>query len=368
MVNNSNYYTRLGLPRNAAQEEIRSAYFEAARKLHPDTNPEKGAVELFLQVQEAYEVLSNPEKRAAYDAKLTLNESTAPAVSVNVIYSRSSIPYLNEPQLVYVLLEMISVPEAGKDTSTPLNICLVLDRSTSMQGARMDMVKANAIQMLRQMRPKDLISIVAFSDRAEVVVNSTHPTDISKIESRISMLQPGGSTEIYQGLEAGIEQLRRSLSQAYINHLILLTDGRTYGDEADCLRLAEEVANEGIGISGLGIGHEWNDAFLDNLASRNGGSSMYISAPRDLRKYLEQKFSNLEKVYAEKVVLELKQNDNVELRYTFRLQPESGQLTTQGPIRVGNIVEFEKPEYPYGIHDKRSAGRDDGINSGEGLR
>ena len=57
------YYAILGILRNATEEEIKSAYFEAARKLHPDRNEAPGETELFLQVQQAYEVLSNPKRR-----------------------------------------------------------------------------------------------------------------------------------------------------------------------------------------------------------------------------------------------------------------------------------------------------------------
>jgi Ca-activated chloride channel family protein len=340
MASGSNYYALLGIPRNADPVEIRSAYFEAARRFHPDTNPDADANERFLQVQEAFEILSNPEKRANYDAHLILKEEPPPSIKFNAIFSRSTLPRLDEPQLVYALLEMISVPDpAESDSTTPLNLCLVLDRSTSMQGARMDMVKANTIQMVRQMRPQDTISIVTFSDRAEVLVPSTRAADLSKIESRISMILPGGGTEIFHGLDAGINQLRRRVGANTISHLILMTDGRTYGDEEACIRLAEEVSEEGISISGLGIGHEWNDIFLDNLASAGGGNSMYISAPRDLHRYLETKLSNLEKIYAEHVILDVETGPDVELRYAFRLQPESGSLPTQKPIRLGSIVQ-----------------------------
>ena len=70
MIQEQDYYTILGLPRNATVEEIRQSYFEAARRFHPDTNTAPGDTELFLGFQEAYEVLSNPKKRAKYDLTL----------------------------------------------------------------------------------------------------------------------------------------------------------------------------------------------------------------------------------------------------------------------------------------------------------
>ena len=63
------YYEVLGLNKNATESEIKSAYRKLARKYHPDVNPkDKTAEEKFKEVNEAYEVLSDPEKRKRYDA------------------------------------------------------------------------------------------------------------------------------------------------------------------------------------------------------------------------------------------------------------------------------------------------------------
>ena len=88
----------------------------------------------------------------------------------------------------------------GRKISPPLNVCLVLDRSTSMQGERMDAVKAAAIELVRQMRPDDILSIVTFSDRAEIIVPAVRQMDRTDAETKISMLRTGGGTEIFRGL------------------------------------------------------------------------------------------------------------------------------------------------------------------------
>lgn len=263
MTKKQDFYELFGLARNASVEEIRQAYFEAARRLHPDKNLAPGETELFLGVQEAYETLSNPKKRAKYDETLPPETKPDKPLDLKISYSRKSLLHLEEPQLIYSILEL-SIPENVTAPPSPsLNLCLVLDRSTSMQGANMDVVKATAIQIMRKLKPQDIFSVIAFSDRAEVVIPATRSTDLAKQEAYIHMLQTSGGTEIFSGLEMGYKEILRNLSRSQINHIILLTDGRTYGDEPKCLDLAQQASNQRIGISGLGIGSEWNDNFLD---------------------------------------------------------------------------------------------------------
>ena len=337
-MNNRDYYTILGLRRNASPEEIRQAYFEAARHLHPDKNIAPGETELFLGVQEAYEVLSNLKKRARYDASLPPEEAPKVLLEQKILFSRPGLLHLDEPQIIYVMLEFCIPTGIEKRPEPPLNLCLVLDRSTSMQGSNMDVVKATAIRIMHKLKPEDLFSVVAFSDRAETIIPATHITELNKQEARIQMLQPSGGTEIFSGLEQGYNEILRNVSRSRVNHIILLTDGRTYGDEANCINLAKHAAERSIGISGLGIGSEWNDNFLDKLAALTGGSSMYVPRPQDIQHALLDKFSQLGNAYAEETRLEFGSLPGIELRYAFRLQPEAGVLSFESPTMLGPIA------------------------------
>jgi Ca-activated chloride channel family protein len=291
-----------------------------------------------LGIQGAYEVLSNPQKRAKYDASLPPEKAPEFLLDQKILFSRQCLSRSNEPQVIYVMLEF-SVP-AGLKTrpAPPLNLCLVLDRSTSMQGRNMDVVKATAVQIMRQLKPQDIFSVVTFSDRAETIIPATHSTELSKQEARIQMLQPSGGTEIFSGLELGYNEIVRNVNRSQVNHIILLTDGRTYGDESKCISLAQQASKRGIGISGLGIGSEWNDNFLDELASLTGGSSMYIPRPQDIQHVLLDKFNQLGKAYAEETRLEFESTEGVELHYAFRLQPEAGILSFTSPVMLGPVI------------------------------
>ena len=67
MARNPDYYKTLGVEKKASQDDIKKAYRKLARQYHPDTNKDAGAEERFKEVSEAYDVLSDPEKRKKYD-------------------------------------------------------------------------------------------------------------------------------------------------------------------------------------------------------------------------------------------------------------------------------------------------------------
>ncbi len=115
--------------------------------------------------KKAYEVLSNPKRRILYDATLPRDETPPSFIKHKVEYSRPNLVHLNEPRLIYVLLEISPREVDQKLPAPPLNLCLVVDRSTSMQGEKMDVVKAAASQLVQTLRSQDIFSVVAFSDR-----------------------------------------------------------------------------------------------------------------------------------------------------------------------------------------------------------
>ncbi len=257
--------------------------------------------------------------------------------------------------MLYVILELGAPAEAREAPSPPLNVCLVLDRSTSMQGEKMDIVKAAAIQVMRNLRVQDILSVVAFSDRAEVIIPASYHEEKTRLEAKIQMIRPSGATEIYQGLETGVKEVMRSLDSKRINHIILLTDGHTYGDEQQCLALASKLAEHGIGISGMGIGQEWNDIFLDVLSIRAGGSSAYMAQPQDIKRLLLEKFNALAQTYAEDVILDTKLVEGIELTYAFRLHPDPSPIALdENALHLGSILQDSSTEiiFEYMIYPK----------------
>jgi Ca-activated chloride channel family protein len=206
-----------------------------------------------------------------------------------------------------------------------------------MRGQRLDQVRSATLAILKDLQASDSACIVAFSDRAEVVVTPEQAKDVAVARSRLSLLQAGGGTEIGQGLELGMTELERNFSREGVNHLILLTDGRTYGDEEVCLRIAEQAASRGVTLNGVGIGADWSDRLLDDLASRSGGNVLFLDTPKAVTDLLQRIFDSLGKVFANRVRLEGAFADQVDLRSTYRLLPDPMPMGDSLPMTLGHL-------------------------------
>ncbi|NJN54864.1 MAG: VWA domain-containing protein, partial [Anaerolineae bacterium] len=96
-------------------------------------------------------------------------KTTMVDLDIELTLSRDQIEVTDTDQRLYLLVD-IRPPKQSSGQQLPLNLCLVIDRSTSMQGRRLDAVKAAVELVLDNLTPADVLSIISFSDRAEVVV------------------------------------------------------------------------------------------------------------------------------------------------------------------------------------------------------
>lgn len=285
------------------------------------------------------------------------NNST-PKFQVSLLDSGSQLRQTDSTQILYLLANIRPPASARPKNNLPLNISLVIDRSTSMKGERINKVKAAAGHIIEKLSSQDYISIIAFSDRADVVVASTQPESPSDLLSRTNGIIPSGGTEIFQGLAAAYKEIRQVDLSKHVNHIILLTDGHTYGDSQLCLELAEKASQLGIGISGFGIGSEWNDTFLDALVSLSGGQSGYIQEPEQIIHLLRQRIQSLGTVYAHNTRIKLELPPNLAIRQVFKLTPffqplkiHNDQIPAgaiEGRIPLGILLELEVTKLPNG--------------------
>jgi len=353
-------YEILGVSPLATQEEIRRAYRALVRRYHPDSGTEEASATRFLEIHQAYELLSDPARRRAYDRlHRERQERRTTSFWWEVILSRQRLPALPEDQLVYVLVEIYPSKRVPV-RRVPLNLVLVIDRSTSMQGDRLDYVKSATHYIIEDLDQEDVLGIVAFNDRAEVIVPSRPLTNREYVHSRISSIWASGGTEMLQGLLMGLEQVRRFHSQDRISHLLLLTDGHTYGDEEACIVEARRAGQEGIGISTFGIGEDWHETFLSTLARETGGGCVYISDPTQARRALRETVRGLCDIAVRDLWLTPRFSQQARMESVFRCNPDVERLRPAGdeinlgalPVdaRLSVLLEIAVAPMPPGKH------------------
>jgi Ca-activated chloride channel homolog len=170
--------------------------------------------------------------------------------------------------------------EAGElDRDLPLNLCLILDRSGSMKGQPMKMVKQAAKRIVDGMSYGDRLSIVAFDHRGTVLVSNQFLADPESIKAQIDRLQPSGGTAIDEGMKLAIEELAKG-KQDTVSRAFLLTDGENeHGDNDRCLKLAKLATEHHLTIDSLGFGDAWNQDVLEAIADAGGGTLCHIEKP-----------------------------------------------------------------------------------------
>lgn len=325
------YYAILGVAPSADMEEIKKAYRHLVRQYHPDAQKVPGTTLLFRQVQEAYDLLSDPALRGAYDrGRAEAGLSPDAPIRWNFLANRQNLAVIQEEQMIYVLIDIAAAKQLNSQDRLPLNLCLVLDRSTSMQGQRLDQVKAATYRLIDSLAPQDALGIVTFSDRAEAVWPSQPVGDTIRIKSRVAAIQAGGGTEIFQGMMAGLNEIERKRGPQSVSHLLLLTDGQTYGDEERCLAQAVEAKKRSISISCLGLGDDWNDTLLDAIANRSGGISAYIASAAEVQNLFQERVRGLGALYADDVQLAIRCLEGCRLNSAFKLVPYLLQVNSEG--------------------------------------
>jgi len=321
MAERADYYSVLGVPYNATPEQITIAFSQQVERF-PEEARDPNSNAAFRLLITAYKILNDADSRAAFDQTLGTQAITGGPRPLNIqlLASQTTLPSLKETQIQYVLLEIVANPELLQKR-TPVNFCLVIDRSTSMNGDRINRVKAAASLIADQLEPEDTISVVVFSDFAEIVAPADAARNIQLIKAKISQISTGGATEILKGLRLGLFELHKTRKASGINHLVLLTDGHTYGDEKACVELAERAAQDDISISAVGIGHKWNDQFLDELVAPSGSSSAYLESPELIVSHLQERIRSLSRTFAHSIQLELEATPGLEVRAVNRLAP-----------------------------------------------
>ncbi|NIV32606.1 MAG: VWA domain-containing protein, partial [Anaerolineae bacterium] len=177
-----------------------------------------------------------------------------------------------------------------------------------------------------------------FSDRAQLVLQGARGMDKSAARTAINSIQSGGGTEILQGLQLGLDRVREWHREETISHLILLTDGQTYGDEEECLEAAKAAGTEKISLTLMGVGSDWNDKLLDEMARLSGApdASVYIDSTSKIAEAFHSRIDGLGNIFARDLVMSVHLAPQITMKEIFRVSPQINRLySTDSQISLG---------------------------------
>ena len=192
----------------------------------------------------------------------------------------------------------------------PLNIAIVLDRSGSMQGAKLANVKKAADYLIDKLNDKDILSIVVFESGVGVLQKSAPVTDKKSLHEIVSTIVTGGGTNLGGGMVEGFNQVKSHYKSGYVNSVLLLSDGIANEGIHDVPTLQSMAkkwfTNESISISTFGVGTDYNENLMTALAENGGGNYYYIKEPNMIPKVFEKEISGLLTLVAKQATLTFK--------------------------------------------------------------
>ena len=212
------------------------------------------------------------------------------------------------PQEVVVKIDLTAAGHKTKFKRTPLNLAVVLDRSGSMTGAKIEKARQAAMGLVDQLAPGDLFSLIAYSDHAEVLVPAQELQDKEAVKSRISQIRPGGSTALHAGVQLGATQIQRHLSSRRINRVILLSDGLAnvgLSSPRDLRQLGHALSERGISVTTIGVGDDYNEDLMAGLAEASDANYYYVKDTEKLPAIFAKELGELVTVAAREVRIEI---------------------------------------------------------------
>lgn len=285
--------------------------------------------------------------------------SQSGAISVEVIPGRK-YALANSPAREQFLLEFRTAESVPFGHRPPLNICLVIDRSGSMEGEPLEYVKRACSYVVDLLNPNDVLSIVTFEETVDVLMPPRRVANRDLIKQHIQRLETGNTTNIYDGLALGSQQILSAQEPGRVARMLLFTDGEpTTGikDFQSLVQHAGEIKKRGITITFLGFGYEFNEELLAGMAKRSGGNYYYIQKPELIPEVFRAELDKLFTIAASNLTLKLRTARWVVLRQVYGHNVPFGQREVSlnlADLEKGTdldvVIDLEFQNHPLGLY------------------
>jgi len=221
-----------------------------------------------------------------------------------------------------------------------MNLVVVVDASGSMgEAGKIEFVRDGLVLMLDSLDENDTLSIVTYESSAKIQMGPTLVTEENKpeIEKVINDIHSGGSTNLYEGMVTGYELAMKNITDGEAVHrIMLLSDGLVTAGVADTdtiLGKSAEYNDEGIGITTIGVGVDFNFELMYELANQGSGNFYFLDEGSKLIEVFQHEIEYLLTPVADnlKISFNLPEGFYVEDIYGFDFKEEGGEVVLLGP-------------------------------------
>ena len=161
-------------------------------------------------------------------------------------------------------------------------VVLIIDKSSSMEGKKMELARLASIGVVENLRPIDMVGVLIFDNSFQWAVPIRKAEDRNLIKRLVAGITPDGGTQIAPALTEAFRKAQPS--KATFKHIVLLTDG--ISEEGDSMSLAKEAESQKVTISTVGLGQDVNRAYLEKIAAAAKGKSYFLNDPAGLEQIL----------------------------------------------------------------------------------
>lgn len=204
-----------------------------------------------------------------------------------------------ETAQVHVMITLHAPDHAwpGDEDRPPVNLALVLDRSGSMADrGKLDYAKRAARLAVGRLALTDRVAVVEYDDRVSVLWPSAPVENVAELHRRIDALEPRGSTDLTGGMMRGAGEVAAHYDPRDLNRVILLSDGLANQGITDPYRigrLVRDARRDGIRISTVGLGLDYDENLMQAIAENGGGTYHYVEHPSQIARIFEEELSSL---------------------------------------------------------------------------
>ncbi len=239
---------------------------------------------------------------AALSAGL-LNVCVADQLRLDIAPLRSVLK-ADEKQTTWVRVALKGFRMESPEERPAANVAIVLDKSGSMQGEKIERAREAAIDAVRLLSSRDIVSVVTYDSTVQVLVPATRLTDPEDVIEKIRSITAGGNTALFGGVSKGAAEVRKFLSSDRFSRIILLSDGlANVGPSApgELGDLGASLLKENISVTTLGLGLGYNEDLMAQLAARSGGNHYFIEQASELATIFRNEFDDVLSVVAQKI-------------------------------------------------------------------